>query len=82
VYILKSIHDNSLYLGCTSNLEKRVAEHNSNLSEYSKKHSPWKLIYCECFVSKADAFAREKALKVNKQGFRRLKERLQNSLNM
>ena len=80
VYVLKSKQDERLYIGCTSDLKKRVEEHNTGKSNYTKKYTPWKLIYYETFTSKEDAYSREHALKYNAQGLRRLKERLKHTL--
>ncbi len=80
VYILKSLKNASLYIGCTSDLKKRIKQHNSGESFYTKKYMPWRLIYFEGFLSKNDAFLREKSLKLQKQGLRRLKERISGSL--
>ncbi len=80
VYLLKSLSDNTLYIGCTNDLKKRFEEHNKNMSGYTKKHSPWKIVYFEGYCSREDAFNREKSLKRNAQGLRRLKDRLNNSL--
>lgn len=80
VYLLQSLKNNSLYIGCTSDLKKRIIKHNQNKSYYTKKYSPWKIIYFEGYISKDDAYNREKSLKLHKQGLRRLKERLRNSL--
>lgn len=81
VYLLQSTENGSLYIGCTSNLKQRFLKHNQNKSYHTKKYSPWRLIYFEAFISKQDAYSREKALKLHKQGLQRLKERLRNSLN-
>ena len=80
VYILKSSKDQSLYIGCTSDLKKRIEQHNSGESFHTKKHMPFKLIYIEGFLSKDDAYSRERSLKLHKQGLRRLKERIKSSL--
>ena len=80
VYLLKSLSDDTFYIGCANDLRKIIQEHNKNMSDYTKKHSPWKIIYFEGYCSKQDAFNREKSLKRNAQGLRRLKERLNNSL--
>lgn len=80
VYLLKSEKTGGFYIGCTNDLKKRISEHNKNQSYYTKKYSPWKLIYFEGYVSKDDAFRREKSLKLHAQGLRRLKERLCNCL--
>lgn len=80
VYLLKSQKNQSLYIGCTANLNKRLLEHNQNMSYHTKKYSPWKLIYFEGYLDKEDAYRREQSLKLHAQGLRRLKERLRNSL--
>lgn len=42
VYILKSSKDpTKTYVGITEDLEKRLKEHNSGLSYYSKRYAPW-----------------------------------------
>ncbi|MDP3729470.1 MAG: GIY-YIG nuclease family protein [bacterium] len=80
VYLLQSTKNKSLYIGCTSNLKQRLLEHNNNESYHTKKYSPWKLVYFEAYTSKQDAYSRERSLKLHKQGLRRLKERLPNTL--
>jgi putative endonuclease len=80
VYLLKSLSAGNLYIGCTNNLERRISEHNENQSYHTKKYSPWKLVYFDGYVSKDDAYGREKSLKLHAQGLRRLKERLRDSL--
>ena len=80
VYLLKSVKNGSLYVGCTSDPKRRISEHNENKSYYTKRYSPWKLIYFEGYTSMEDAYSREHALKLHKQGIRRLKERLRKSL--
>ena len=80
VYILQSLKNWSLYIGCTSDLEKRIDEHNRGDSYHAKKYMPWELIYFEAYRVKEDAYKREQSLKLHAQGLRRLKERLQKSL--
>jgi len=79
VYLLQSLKNKSLYIGCTSNLKKRLMEHNSKKVYHTSKYAPWKFIYCEVFINKNDAYNREKSLKLHAQGLRRLKERLRNT---
>ena len=44
VYILRSIsHPDRLYIGLTTDLEKRLKSHNDDTSTYSKRYSPWEL---------------------------------------
>lgn len=80
IYLLQSTKNNSLYIGCTSDLNKRIQEHNEGKSSYTKKYLPWKLVYFEGYCAKVDAYNREHSLKLHAQGLRRLKERLRNTL--
>lgn len=50
VYILQSQKNNSLYIGYTSNLKKRLKEHNSGLSQATKPLAPYELIFYEAFI--------------------------------
>ncbi|MCK4498982.1 GIY-YIG nuclease family protein [Candidatus Babeliales bacterium] len=44
VYILQSIpYHKKFYTGSTSDLKRRLSEHNQGLSSHTKKHMPWKL---------------------------------------
>jgi len=63
VYILQSQIDDELYVGCTSNLKKRLNEHNSGLVFSTKQKNPYKLIHYEYFLNRKDSFSREKWLK-------------------
>jgi len=40
-YILKSVNHNKHYFGHTSDLQKRLNEHKTGLSTYTKKFLPW-----------------------------------------
>jgi putative endonuclease len=80
VYVLKSEFDASWYIGYTSDLKKRISEHNSGKTITTSKKMPWTLIYCEASKSKEDAIAREKYLKSG-MGRRYLKNRLKHQLN-
>ena len=59
VYILKSLKDNSQYIGYTADLKKRIMEHNNGLSNYTKSKKPWELLYYEAFKNRVDAKDRE-----------------------
>jgi putative endonuclease len=63
VYILQSLKNNSLYVGYTSNLKKRLKEHNTGLSQATKPFRPWKLIFYEALLNRIDAKNREIYLK-------------------
>lgn len=65
VYFLRS-SDNSLYIGQTKSLEKRVKEHVEKLSsgaKFTKEHESFKLVYKEEFATRAESMRREKQLK-------------------
>ncbi|SEG48499.1 putative endonuclease [Halpernia humi] len=63
VYVLKSEVDGRLYKGQTSNLEKRLKEHNSGKTKSTKGFIPWRLVYFEIFASREEALLREKYFK-------------------
>ena len=79
VYILTNQRNTTLYIGVTSNLEKRIAEHKQGLFEgFSKKYNLNKLVYYEQTSDIVSAISREKQLK----GWRReKKEKLINEFN-
>ncbi len=57
-------YNNVIYVGVTSNLEKRAYEHTHQLSDgFTKKYRVNKLVYYEVFNRIEDAIAREKQIK-------------------
>ena len=74
VYVLISEKDNMFYTGYTSNLEKRVDEHNNGKIYSPKYRLPLKLVYYESSLSQDDALHREKYLK-STYGIRYLRNR-------
>lgn len=63
LYILKSKIADKTYTGVTTNLKKRLKEHNFGSNKYSKKFKPWRLFYSEKFDRKSEALRYEKYLK-------------------
>lgn len=62
-YIIQSQKDKSLYTGVTSDLRKRIEEHNQKRSTYTSAKTPYRLIrYC-AFEDKLTAYRFEKYLK-------------------
>ncbi len=74
VYVLKAPVSGRLYTGYTSDLRKRLAEHNAKKSSYTKSRGPYELIYYEACLHSSDAKMREKYLKSG-MGKRYLKNR-------
>ena len=79
VYVPLSLKDKRFYIGHTSDLRKRIFQHNRGKSLSTNYRKPFKLIYYETRLSREDARAREKYLKSG-MGHRYLKNRLKNSL--
>jgi len=64
VYILASKRSGTLYVGVTSDLHGRMAEHDQGLVEgFTKKYGVKRLVYYEAHDEMADAIRREKQLK-------------------
>ncbi|MBR0384352.1 MAG: GIY-YIG nuclease family protein [Eubacteriaceae bacterium] len=56
--------DDSLYVGYTVNLERRLKTHNAGKgAKYTRSRLPVTLAYAECFDNKHDAMSREANLK-------------------
>jgi putative endonuclease len=66
VYVLRSVTTGRSYTGATSNLEVRLAQHNSDQSRSTKNHGPWVLIYQEELGTMAEALRRERIFKSGK----------------
>ena len=63
VYIMTNYSETSLYIGVTSNLQKRVWEHKNKITEgFTKKYNIDKLVYYEITDSIESAINREKQL--------------------
>ena len=64
VYVIECQEDKSWYIGYSSNLKRRIQEHQNGVgcrtTAWKRK---WKLIYYEAYVDKRDAIGREKYLK-------------------
>lgn len=64
VYILKSrVKEGQLYVGYSTNLKQRFAEHNAGKSSATKPYLPWELLFYEAYKAKSDAKRREQYFK-------------------
>jgi len=61
--------DNSLYCGITTDVTRRVAEHNGDLksankgAKYTRARRPVRLVYSEQYAGRSEAAKREYAVK-------------------
>jgi putative endonuclease len=62
VYILQSLTSNSYYIGQTNDLERRFLYHNSGYSKSTKGEIPWRIVYQQEFMNRAEAMKRETQL--------------------
>ena len=75
VYLLRSRKDNMFYLGWTTNLLRRLGEHNEGLNRSTKSRRPFKLVYFETYSSANEAKKRERTLKHNPVMYEYFKKR-------
>ena len=61
--MLKSLARERYYIGCTSDLDKRIDEHNAGKTKSTKPYRPWIIMYFEIFSDKKEAYKREWHLK-------------------
>ncbi len=66
VYILSSIPKEFIYVGFTSDLKRRVQEHNSGSEFSTKPFIPFELIHYEAYRNEKDAKRREEYFKTTK----------------
>ena len=80
-YVLRSLKSGRLYTGYTSDLRKRFSQHNAGKSFYTKRDTPYSLIYYEACYNEDDAKIRERYLKTG-MGKRYIKNRLKRFLSL
>ena len=64
LYILQCV-DNTLYTGITTNLDRRLKEHNNSKlgAKYTKIRRPVKLVYSQQFIDRSEASKEESRIK-------------------
>jgi len=81
VYVLRSMKDSKLYIGLTSDLRRRITEHNRGQTKSTKYRKSFNLVYYEAYQDFRDAKVRELKLKRYKNSYTELKKRLFYSLS-
>lgn len=66
VYVLKSVVDDRIYIGQTSDLRRRLKEHQQGRDYTTRKYGGVRLVFYEAFCSKIDSIRREKYFKTSK----------------
>jgi len=80
-YVIQSQRSKRWYTGSTNDLRKRLNQHNTGKSTWTKNGTPWKLIYYKACLDEQDARSREKYLKTG-MGKRYIKNRLKRFLSL
>ena len=81
IYLIQHHVTKELHIGKTSDLQRRVHEHNTGQQTATRRKSgSWILAYAESYRSKQDADQRERALKQHGSNKRWLLDRVKHSL--
>jgi putative endonuclease len=64
-YVIKSIKHDYYYKGHCQDLEKRLGQHNSGMTESIKPYIPFIVVYFEEFETEEQAIKREKYFKTS-----------------
>ncbi|MDP2926939.1 MAG: GIY-YIG nuclease family protein [bacterium] len=80
-YVLRSLKDGNFYIGFTTNLHERLTSHVHGNSPAISLRRPFVLMFCEYFLSKADATRREGYFKTT-AGKKALRIMLKESLGL
>ena len=76
VYLLQSVKDGKAYTGWTTDVIRRLAEHNAGQVFSTKRRAPFKLLGYEPYGSVVAAKQRERNLKHNSRMLAQFKKRL------
>jgi putative endonuclease len=65
-YILRSLKDDSFYIGQCDDLDRRMSKHFDGFSKNTASKRPLRLVYFESFPTREQALQREKEIKNKK----------------
>ena len=80
VYLLYSLRLDEFYLGYSSDLKKRIWQHQSGKNKSTKQTDDWILAYYEAYLTESLARSRESKLKRSGKAYVSLKERVRKSI--
>ncbi len=74
VYVLNSLSRNYIYVGMSSDIERRIHDHNKGYNKTTKPYRPFTLVLVEEYETRNMAREREKYLKsgIGKEYLKRL----------
>ena len=80
VYILEHSDTQQFYIGYTTDLKRRIRDHNARGKKFTtRKNGQWILVYAEAYRGEHDARERERKLKIYGSAMYSLLKRLKNS---
>ena len=80
VYVLEHSETRELYIGYTTDLKRRIREHNARGKKFTtRKSGQWILIYAEAYRNESGAREREGKLKIHGSAMNSLLKRLTKS---
>jgi putative endonuclease len=62
VYVLRN-PEGRLYIGFTTDLNKRLHQHQEGEGGWTRRRGPWELVHYETFTDRSEAMRRERNLK-------------------
>ena len=76
-YILRGTKKDKIYIGSTSDIKRRLNEHNRGHTKSTRRFMPWCIVYLEKYLTRAEAIKRERQIKKwkNRKRIERLIER-------
>ena len=74
IYVLRNPQDR-LYVGFTTDLERRLRQHQEGEGRWTHSRGPWELFHLEGFTTREEALRRERNLKRGRTN-RELRKRL------
>lgn len=63
-YIIKSQVDGRFFIGQTTNIKRRLSQHNRGLEEQTRKYRPWVLVAFKEFETRGGAMSHDRRLKM------------------
>jgi len=60
VYVLQSLRTGRHYVGCTSDVSRRLGQHNAGITKSTKNRGPWTLVHQEAYEVKTEAMRRDR----------------------